>query len=246
MKNFLILGLLAALLFTVSAALSVWLNQSKQTDADKDKEKDKDKVAAKAPKSEPKESVEPKPAPKAEPLPSGPESSALLVREREAKLERRAAQLELVVRDLQAQRESTDAALQAVMNELKKVSTETSKLDALAEDLKKKKVEFEAGEKKNIEKIAGMYDAMTPEAAAPILKQMADTGRLDMAAKILAQMKERNAARVLEAMGDPALALQVLEKVRDIRAKNPPAAATSPPAPAPAPAPLPIIPVKGP
>ena len=241
MKNFLILGLLAALLFTVSAALSVWLNQSKQTDPNADKEKDKDKVAAKGPKAgEPKESPEPpKAAPKPEPPPPGPESAALIVREREAQLERRAAQLELVVRDLQTQREATEAALQAVMNELKKVSTETSKLDALAEDLKKKKVEFEAGEKKNIEKIAAMYDAMTPEASAPILKQMADTGRLEMAAKILAQMKERNAARVLEAMGDPALALQILEKVRGIRA-------APPPTPAPAPAPSPVVPAKGP
>ena len=128
------------------------------------------------------------------------------------------------------------------MNELKKVSTETSKLDALAEDLRKKKVEFEAGEKKNIEKIAAMYDAMTPEAAAPIIKQMADTGRLEMAAKILAQMKERNAARVLEAMGDPALALQVLEKVRGIRA----ATAATAPTPAPAPLPAPVVPAKGP
>lgn len=241
MKNFLVLGLLAALLFTVSAALSVWLNQSKHA-AEADKDKEKDKVAAKGAKAgEPKETTEPKAAPKVEPPPPGPESAALIVREREAKLDRRAAQLELVVRDLQSQREATEAALQAVLSEMKKVSNETSKLDALAEDLRRKKVEFEAGEKKNIEKIAAMYDAMTPEAAAPILKQMADTGKLEMAAKILVQMKERNAARVLEAMNDPALALQILEKMRGIRA-----AAAPPPGAAPAPAPSPVIPAKGP
>jgi flagellar motility protein MotE (MotC chaperone) len=230
MKNFLILGLLALLLFSVSAALSVWLNQSK-TDPNAEKDKDKDKVVAKGPKSgEPKESTDaPKTAPKVDsPPPPGPESAALVVREREAKLERRAAQLDLVVRDLQTQREATEAALQAVMNELKKVSTETGKLDALAEDLKKKKVEFETGEKKNIEKMAAMYDAMSPEAAAPILKEMANNGRLDMGAKILVQMKERNAARVLEAMNDPALALQYLEKIRGIRATMTPAAAPAP------------------
>ncbi len=235
MKNFLILGLLALLLFSVSAALSLWLNQSKQPDQAAEKDKDKDKTA-KGPKSgDPKESTEPKAAPKVDPPAAGPEAAAKTTRESEAKLKLRAEQLELVVRDLQTQREATEAALRAVMTELKNVSTETTKLDSLVKDLQQKKVDFEAGEKVNITKIAAMYDAMTPEAAAPILKQMADTGKLEMAAKILVQMKERNAARVLEAMGDPALALQILEKMRGLRAT-----------PAPAPAPSPVVPAKGP
>ncbi len=237
MKNFLILGLLALLLFSVSAALSLWLNQSKQADTttEKDKDKDKDKAAGKGPKET---GEAPKvPGPKVDsPPPPGPESAALILRDRESKLALRAAQLELVIRDLQSQRESTEVTLRQVMNELKNVSTETTKLDALAEDLRKKKVEFEAGEKKNIDKIAVMYDAMTPEAAAPILKQMADNGRLEMAAKILVQMKERNAARVLEALGDPALALQILEKMRGLRAATPPAPDGT----------VPVVPAKGP
>lgn len=220
MKNFLILGLLAGLLFSVSAALSLWLNQKP---ADPNADKDKDKVVAKAPKSgDPKEVVEPKAAPKVDGPPPGPERNAAAVREREDKLKLRADQLDMVVRDLQAQRDATDVALRAVTNELKKLPAEVSRLDALAEDLRKKQVEIEPAERKNVEKIAAMYDAMSPEAAAPTFKQMADTGKMDMAAKILAQMKERNAARVLEAMSDPALALQILEKVKNIRAAAPP------------------------
>lgn len=220
MKNFLILGVLAGLLFTVSAALSVWLNQ-KPADPNTEKDKDKDKVVAKAPKSDGPKEAEPK-APKLDNPPQpGPESKLNAIREGEDKLKLRAEQLELVVRDLKVQRDATDAALKAVTTELKKLPAETTRLDALAEDLKKRQVELEAGEKKNIEKIAAMYDAMSPEAAAPTFKQMADTGKMDMAAKILAQMKERNAARVLEAISDPALALQILEKVKGIRAAAP-------------------------
>ncbi len=65
MKNFLVLGVLALTLFSVSAALSVWLNQSKQpAETDKDKAKD-EKVTAKTPKGgDPKE--EPKPPGKIE------------------------------------------------------------------------------------------------------------------------------------------------------------------------------------
>jgi len=233
MKNFLILGLLALLLFSISAALSLWLNQSKQTTTEKEKEKEK-AISKDAKHGEVKDTNEPHPLPKADHAApsSGSEATATMLRDREAKLERRAAQIDLVVRDIQSQREATEAKLQKVLNELKNVSKETNKLDALAADLKKQKVEFETAEKQNIEKMSKMYDAMTPEAAAPILKEMAERGRLDMAAKILVFMKERNAARVLEAMNDPALAIQVLDRMRGIRA-----ASTSPLAPPPGGAP---------
>ena len=95
------------------------------------------------------------------------------------------------MRDLQTcSREATDSTLRQVLNELRTVGTETAKLDALAKDLKDKQLLVESGEKKNIEKIAKMYDAMSPESAAPLMKEMVEKGKLDMAAKILAQMKE--------------------------------------------------------
>jgi flagellar motility protein MotE (MotC chaperone) len=227
MKNFLILGLLAMFLFSVSAALSLWLNQSKpeqtaekekgrekKKDEETEKEKEKEK-AGKEPKEEHK-SIVPKPEEG-----HGAIDVGASLQQREEKLKYRAAQMDLVVRDLQVQREATDAALAKVLTELKNVGAETAKLDALAKDLRDQRVQFEAGEKKNIEKIANMYDAMSPESAAPVLKEMVEKGKLDMAAKILAQMKERNAARVLEAMNDPSLETQLLARVRDLRAAAP-------------------------
>ncbi|MFM8274666.1 MAG: MotE family protein [Gemmata sp.] len=224
MKNFIILGLLAALLFTVSAAMSVWLNQSKQSDASA--EKKDEKPAAKGPKSDgPKETTDtkdPKSASKTETPPPGPESGLVAVKKGEEELKNRAERLELVVRDLQVQREKTDAVLAAVTNELKKVPAEVSRLDALARDLKDKQLEIDKGEQKNIDKIGTMYDAMSPEAAAPSFQKMVDEGKVDFAAKILNQMKERNASRILEAL-EPSVALMILERMRNIRpaAKTP-------------------------
>lgn len=65
-------------------------------------------------------------------------------------------------------------------------------------------------------KLARVYDAMTPEGAATILKRFAESGagKLDQAADVLALMDERNAARLLEAMSDPALAEQLVERMR--------------------------------
>ncbi len=65
-----------------------------------------------------------------------------------------------------------------------------------------------------------MFDSMDGEAAAPIIKQMADSGRMELAARILAQMKERNAARLLAELSDHALAVQLVERVRALKYPN--------------------------
>lgn len=236
MKNFLILGLLALLLFSISAAMSLWLNQSRQqaetanAEKEKEKEKDKDKEKAVAKKGEPKETTEPKtPAKIDTPPTSGSESTAKKLGEREARLEDRAAKIELIMRDIQSQRESNETLMKQVAAELKNVSGETTKLDSLIKDLNKKSIEINSLEDANIGKLAAMYDSISAEAAAPILKEMAEKGRMDMAAKIMVKMKERNSARVLEAM-EPALAAQLMERILRLRTATPP---TSTPAPTP-------------
>ena len=50
---------------------------------------------------------------------------------------------------------------------------------------------------------------------------MADSGRMDTAVRILSQMKDRQAAQVLAAIGDPALAAQLTDKVRLLRRAAP-------------------------
>ena len=100
MKNFMILGLLALFLFSVSAALSLWLNQAKQTDtaAEKEKEKGKNKEDNHGTK-EPKEAVESKSpiVPKSENVPSTLDSSARSSASSEEKLKYHTAQMDLVL-----------------------------------------------------------------------------------------------------------------------------------------------------
>jgi flagellar motility protein MotE (MotC chaperone) len=217
MKNFLILGLLAALLFSVSAGLSLWQNQSKK-EAEAG-EKDKEKAASKHPaKPEAKEPPETHAPPKAGHAPgtapaAGPDSSAILA-DRESRLRLRSEQVEMVLRDLQVERQVIENMLKQVNAELKNVSNRSTELEAVAADLERKRIEFNATEKQNITKMATMYDSMPPENAAPILKQMADSGKMDTAVKILAQMKDRQAARILAELNDASLAAQLLDKMR--------------------------------
>jgi flagellar motility protein MotE (MotC chaperone) len=219
MKFFVQLGLAALVLFSLSAAMSVWLYQSTKPTEDTGGEK-----AAKKKERDPerpdKEPTEAKTPAKTEPPSDRTDSALAALRDREVRLERRAAQMDIILRDLQAQRDAVDALLKQVAIELKAAAARNSELEAKASDLEKQKVDLTAAERKNIERIASMYDSMAPESAAPILRQMADSGRLDTAVKVLSQMKERQAARVLAELGDPALAAQLIDRMRVLKAQN--------------------------
>jgi flagellar motility protein MotE (MotC chaperone) len=141
------------------------------------------------------------------------------LREREAQVERRAQQVQIVLQDLQEQRERFDELVRQVAQEVKAVTKSLDQLAAL-ESQAKKKQETDEFDRKNIDRLAAMFDSMDGEAAAPIIKQMADSGRMELAARILAQMKERNAARILAELSDNALAVQLVERVRALKYPN--------------------------
>ncbi len=46
---------------------------------------------------------------------------------------------------------------------------------------------------------------------------MADTGKMETAAKILSTMRERQAARVLSQLADSTTAVQLLEKLKSLK-----------------------------
>jgi flagellar motility protein MotE (MotC chaperone) len=220
MKNFLILALTALLLFSISAALSLWLNQSREQ---ADAQADKDKAAGKKNGEREREQTEPRAAPKTEPKgdhKTEPGTDNTTFREREAQLARRAAQMDIVLRDLQAQRDVVDNLLKQVQTEMRTASAKVGELEAMAAELEKKKVEAGAAEKQNITRIATMLDTMAPESASKVIVQMSDTGKLDNAARVLVQMKDRQVGRVLDQL-DPALAAQLLDKVRAMRPSSP-------------------------
>lgn len=220
MKNILILVLTALLLFAISAALSLWLQQSSATATASQTEKEKS-TKKNGHKSD-EETTRP-PASKSEPIPSVSPPSATdltaamtVLREREVQLERRAQQVQIVLQDLQEQRERFDELVRQVAQEVKAVTKSLDQLAAL-ESQAKKKQDTDEFDRKNIDRLAAMFDSMDGEAAAPIIKQMADSGRMELAARILAQMKERNAARLLAELSDNALAVQLVERVRALK-----------------------------
>jgi flagellar motility protein MotE (MotC chaperone) len=148
-----------------------------------------------------------------------------VVREKETQLETRQQQLELVYEDIRGERGAIDGLRKQLGDELKAIETKMTAAEHVQTDsvhkvneLQKNLVELEGVEQTNIKKMADMYDSMDPESAAKILEQLANTAKMDTAVKLLAQMKERQAAKVLAALpAESGLAAQLLEKLKGFK-----------------------------
>lgn len=221
MKYALQVAVVAMTLFSISAALSLWLNQQKvETAATADKGEKTEKKAGKEPGHSPdkdKEKEPAKPGPKTDtqtptpvPVPSVTPPS---LDTRAAQLDRRQAMTELIQQDMQAHFKLLESLTKQVVQESKAAAAKAGEVEARAAELDKKRVELDASEAKNVERIAGMVDGMPPETAAQVLTQMADTGKLDTVVKVLASMKQQKAARVMAEM-ERELAGQLLDRMR--------------------------------
>lgn len=219
MKYALQVAVVAMTLFSISAALSLWLNQQKtETAATADKTEKKEKKASSDPdhstdKKDKEKDSGTKPTPKTEPSYSSPAAATANQDTRVAQLDRRQAMIELMQQDLQVQLKSIDGLVKQVVLETKTVAAKAGEIDAKAAELDKKKVELDANESKNVERIAGMVDGMPPETAAQVLTQMVDSGKMDTVVKVLALMKPTKAARVMAEL-EHALAGQLLDRMR--------------------------------
>jgi len=239
MKNFLILGLVALLLFAVSAALSLWLNQAKEGESEKKETKKSAKETSREKDDELRPTIRPDPSKTAE---TNPKMAAELreqlaiVKEREARLDRRQAHIELLLQDIRSEREVIDNLRKQVNVEMKLLTDKSTELDnkfaqldrereltnKKIDEAQKRVIDISQNEEKNFLKLAEMYNAMPPENAAKILQQLADTGKLETAVKVLSQMKETKAAKVLAEMTDQGLAAQMVEKMRGVKRAAPP------------------------
>jgi flagellar motility protein MotE (MotC chaperone) len=251
MRNILILALASILLFSLSAALSLYLNwPGKQASTDgshagNGKGKGKDTKDG-----EPDTSLAPivgQPTPKA-----AEEAAQLLarLRQRSADLEKREDEarrqeqrMQIVMDDIKGERGVIDSLRAELSEELKKLKEKqegiTRKARGLEEqkeaakrllaDLEKRQIVLEKNEDKNFDRMATISDSMPAEKAARLLKQMADSGQMETAVKVLGQMRERRAAAVLAEITDVALSAQLMEKLRGLKRPAPATAGAGPP-----------------
>lgn len=153
------------------------------------------------------------------------------VRDREEQLAARKKMIELIQEDIRGERAALDELRTQIKNELEALNEavegiekqrgslddERQKISKNTQEMEARIVQLQKEEQDNLKKMSGMYNSMAPDVAARILQNLADTGKMDTAAKILGQMQERQAAKVLAELTDAGLAAQLVEKLKSIR-----------------------------
>jgi flagellar motility protein MotE (MotC chaperone) len=152
-------------------------------------------------------------------------------REREEQLAARKKLIELIQDDIRGERTALDELRTQIKNEMEALNDaidgvekqrgsleeERQKISKNTQEMEARIMQLQKEEQDNLKKMSGMYNSMSPESAAKILQNLADTGKMDTAVKVLGQMQERQAAKVLAELTDAGLAAQLVEKLKSVR-----------------------------
>lgn len=128
--------------------------------------------------------------------------------ERADALEREQKRLNLYRQDLTRERDELLALREQVVNQWEEIKKARGGLD-------RQVTEMNGIESRNLKQLATSYEAMRPERAAPIVKQL-DEGT---AAKTLFLMRERNAAKIMEQL-DHETAAKLTERMALMKPVN--------------------------
>lgn len=240
MKNILLLVLAAVLLFSLSAAISLYLNspRGKPEGEESKKAKNEPKTGNEGEKksSGSLEGVAPVVAPSKS---SSEEVARLLtrVKSREEEVTRREEdarkyeqRLQIVMENLRGERSALESLRKQFNEELKRIEISHQSLGQRAKSLEEDKktaakslaeiqqrlVEFEKGEQVNLERMARWVESTPPDRGAALIKQLADSGQIDTSVKLLSLMQPRQVSRIMAEMSDLQLAAQLMDRTRGL------------------------------
>jgi flagellar motility protein MotE (MotC chaperone) len=153
---------------------------------------------------------------------------------REKDIDRRQSQVNIVLADIQGEQRELDGLRSQVKQQLASVELLLEQVQADREKFKADKAEHEqtleelgstqatvdAAQWDNVRKMSTWFQSMDPEKAAGVLKELSDDGKLDLAVQLLSSFGEREASKVLSAIEDTSLTVQLAEAFRTF--KKPP------------------------
>jgi hypothetical protein len=157
--------------------------------------------------------------------------NAMSLRSREAALQQqeqaaqqRQARLELMQADIQGEQVEVEGLNSQVKTQidaanalLAEVVQERAALDARLKEFESTQTKLDASEAQNIKRMSAWIQGMEAETAADFLRELANDGKMDIAVQILANFEEREASKVLGAIGDSTLMIELAEKFRTLQ-----------------------------
>ena len=153
------------------------------------------------------------------------------IRLREEELDAENLQARLVLADLRGEQEAIDglrahvqSQLEAADDVLRRIEEARSGLsDARSQaeqDLRnaqQAQIRVDEQQRENIKQTASWLQAMDPEKAADVLREMANDGRLERGVLLLAQLEEREVAKILSALDEASLVDEIIDRFQDLQ-----------------------------
>lgn len=244
MARILTAGIVGLLSFGLAAGGSIYLQKSKLAEEQAAAEKPEDKAPESASDSTetPQQETPLEDLPIAvRATPASPEEivrfgmtfqkreEALKAREEQLRQER--IRLKLVSEDVRAEQRELEgleqqirgklASAEDVLNQIgQKQQHMTEEQEAAKKELEKfqkQQQEVSNVEAENIKKMSAWFQAMEPEKAGEYLRELVNDGKMSTAVRILANFEEREASKILAAMNDPALVIQLAEQFKGLK-----------------------------
>ncbi len=153
------------------------------------------------------------------------------LKEKESRIEARQKYMDLVYQDIRAERNAIEELRKEISEELKKapktVPIDSDKAKASAsppsghkhgnEELLPQPQPEDEGD---ADKIAKIIASGPPETTARLIKELAAKGKTTLAVKLFADLPDKQAAKVLTSLADPALAAELLERMKDYKGRT--------------------------
>lgn len=151
------------------------------------------------------------------------------IRQKKEELQQEELRLQLVQKDIEGRKREIEGVLKQTQTTLEAGERLLSELQVEAANLvKQREMQQQALDElqeaqapsaermANIKVTAGWLERMSPADAAEALKTLANNGNMDFALQLLSYMEERDVAKILDALKDPALVAELTEGFREI------------------------------
>jgi 5'-3' exonuclease len=151
------------------------------------------------------------------------------LRRKEEQIRQEEMRLKLLNKDVEGRKREVEGILQQTQNALANVQELLAKLQVESQELERKKAEQAATETDdvgstvpsderlaNIKVTAGWLGGMEPADAAETLKNLANSGKMEFALRLLSFIEPRKVAGILDALQDPTLVAELTEGFLEI------------------------------
>jgi len=125
--------------------------------------------------------------------------------------------LEAMHTKLQGQVAACESLLDQIQQARDELSSERQDAEQELQEFSDVRIEVDEQERQNIKRMSVWFQGMEPDKAAGALKELVNDGKTDLAVQLLANFEERDAAKILSALDDYALMVELAERFKDLK-----------------------------